>query len=117
MAPRPRWTVPVNMRSQDKDVLDAAMRIAKSEGSDITTVFRTALAEFVRTRASQTAGRKMDEFLDNSEMANPVYQKILTPVMLGKWSVDEIFHAAKLVRSRKQELDFELRRRGYFFSW
>jgi len=103
------------MRSQDKDVLDAALRIAKSEGSDITTVFRTALAEFVRTK-NRSEGRRMDEFLDDSK-SGPIYNRILTPRELRTWSEVELFGAARVVRARKEELDSELRRRGYFFKW
>jgi len=116
MAPQPRWTVPVNMRSQDKEVLDSALRIAKSEGSDITSVFRTALAEFVRTR-TRSEGRRMDEFLDSSTTSDLNCNRILTPGELRTWSEVEILVAARVVRARKQELDSELRRRGYFFKW
>jgi hypothetical protein len=116
MAPQPRWTVPINMRSQDKPILDAALRIAKNEGSDITTVFRTALSEFVRTR-TLPEGEKMDKFLDNSEMSDPIYNRILTPGELKKWTDSDLLSVSKRVKARREELDFELRRRGYFFKW
>ena|SRR5579862_6124372 len=116
MAPQPRWTVPINMRLQDKSILDAALRIAKNEGSDITTVFRSALAEFVRTRALPE-GEKMDKFLDNSEMSDPIYNRILTPGELRKWTDSDLLGVSKRVKARREELDFELRRRGYFFKW
>jgi len=116
MVPQPRWTIPVNMRSQDKPILDAAMSIARSEGSDITTVFRAALANFVRTRVRIEAGT-MDQFLRESEMSSQVFNHVLTPVQLKNWSENSLLDSAKLVRSRKQELDSELRRRGYFFKW
>lgn len=55
------------MRTQDKPVLDAALEIAKHEGSDITTIFRTALEEFVKTRSTKTT-LKLDEFCDGSQL-------------------------------------------------
>src|SRR5579862_8225853 len=106
MAPQPRWTVPINMRLQDKPILDAALRIAKSEGSDITTVFRTALAEFVSTRVSPE-GERMDKFLDDSEMSNPIYNRILTPGELRKWTDSDLLDISKRVKARREELDFE----------
>jgi hypothetical protein len=119
MAPQPRWTVPVNMRAQDKQVLDAALSIAKNEGRDITSVFRMALAEFVKTRSGVNEERKMDEFLVNtSEISvNRLYNRVLTPGELKGWSDASLVDSAKLVRARKQELDSELRKRGYFLKW
>src|ERR1022692_2468040 len=116
MAPQPRWTVPINMRSQDKPVLDAALAIAKIEGTDITTIVRTALAEFVKTKA-RAEGRKMDEFLDHSEMSNPIYNRVLTAHELRRWSESDLLDAAKVVRARREELDSELRKRGHYFRW
>jgi len=116
MVPQPRWTIPINMRQQDKPVLDAALIIAKSEGSDITTVFRSALAEFVRMRALPNE-RKMDEFLEDRTMSNQVYNRVLTPHELESWSEARLLDAAKLIRSRKDELNAELRKRGFFFKW
>ena len=96
-------------------MLDAALKIARSDGSDITNVFRTALAEFVRKRAL-SEGEKMDKFL-NPETSTLIYNRILTPGELRKWSDSDLLNASKRVKSRKEELDFELRRRGYFFKW
>jgi|SRR5579862_8732087 len=117
MAPQPRWTIPINIRQQDKPILDAALLIAKNEGSDITTVFRTALAEFIRIRESQSEGRRLDEFLDDSEILNPFFNTVLTPAELRNWSEARLLQASKLIRSRKEELEAELRKRGYFFRW
>ncbi len=87
MVPQPRWTVPINMRLQDKPILDAALDIAKRGGSDITTVFRAALAEFVRTRSRVAEGVKLDEFLDDSELSrNPICSRILIQKELKGWS-------------------------------
>ena len=95
-------------------MLDAA--IAKMDGSDVTTIFRKALAEFVKSR-SVKEGRKMDEFLEDSAISNPIYKTVLTPKELRRWSENELLQFAKRVRSRKMELDWELRRRGYYFRW
>src|ERR1017187_1816083 len=104
MAPQPRWTLPINMRSQDKPVLDAALAIAKIEGTDITTIVRTALAEFVKTKA-RAEGRKMDEFLDGSAISNPISNRVLTPYELRRWTENDLLNAARIVRARKEELD------------
>jgi len=109
--------VPVNFRPQDKSVLDAALQIAKAEGTNITSVFRAALTEFVGRNSLRTGSQKMDEFLDKSEMSNPVYNRILTPQQLEHWSESSLLNAAKLIRSRKDELNAELRKRGFFFRW
>jgi len=96
-------------------MLDAALNIAKSEGSDITNVFRTALAEFVKNRVSSEG--RIDEFLDDSAISDPIYTRVLTPAELKNWSEIDLLAAAKLIRSRKEEMDSELRRRGFFFRW
>jgi hypothetical protein len=97
-------------------MLDAAVRIAKSEGSDITTVFRTALAEFVRTKALPE-GEKIDRFLENSKTEDQIYSRILTPADLRNWSDSGLVRTSKCIKSRMQELDSELRRRGFYFKW
>ena len=117
MAPQPRWTIPVNMRMQDKPVLDAALEIAKREGSNITTIFRVALEEFVRVK-SRSGVQKLDRFLDDSESSsNGMYGRVLTPAELRSWSESSLLDAAKRIRSRKDELDSALRERGYSFRW
>jgi hypothetical protein len=116
MAPQPRWTIPVNMRAQDKPVLDVALAIARSEGTEITSVFRAALSEFVKSKSS-TQGRRMDEFLDGSDFKAFSCDSILTPGELKNWSESDLLRVSKSVRSRQQELDAELRRRGFFFKW
>jgi hypothetical protein len=117
MAPQPRWTVPVNIRQQDKSVLDAALTIAESDRTDITTVFRNALAEYVKARSGtqgDNESRKIDEYLDSSFR---MHSKLLTPEDLKRWTDSDVLTLAKQIRSRRQELDFELRKRGYFFQW
>jgi len=115
--PQPHWTVPVNFRAQDRSVLDAALNIAKNEGSDVTSVFRTALSEFVGRKNLQHEGPKLDKFIRDSVMPEPIFNKVLTPKILGLWSESDLLSAAKKVRSRKWELDCELRLRGFDFDW
>jgi len=87
------------------------------EGNNITHVFREAIAEYVKKRAQSKEGKRLDEFLNDSEMSYTPGDKISTPTELMNWSDDNLLDAAKLVRSRKQELDSALRSRGYFFKW
>jgi len=112
-----RWTIPINMRLEDKPVLDAALNIAKEEGTNITKIFRTALVEFVRRKSQGREVRKMDEFLDDSKESVPSCNEILTPVQLKVWSDADLLNMVRRVRSRKFELDHEIRRRGFFFDW
>ncbi|HXQ92832.1 MAG TPA: hypothetical protein VN739_07475 [Nitrososphaerales archaeon] len=69
MAPQPRWTVPVNIRPQDKEILDMALTIVESDRTDLTTVFRRALAEYVKTRLGtpgESGATRIDEYLNSS---------------------------------------------------
>ncbi len=59
----------------------------------------------------------MDEFIRDSMISEPIYSKMLTPKVLGLWSESDLLSAAKKVRSRKWELDCELRLRGFHFDW
>jgi len=117
VSPQPRWTIPVNFRAQDKLILDGALNIAREEGTDITKICRTALAEFVRKRAGLEGMKKIDEFLDNSVMLNPIHNRMLTPQELGNWSDNDLLEVARSVRARQEELNAELRKRGFYFRW
>ena len=115
MSPQARWTVPVNIRPRDKPILDAAVALAEKEGTDITTVFRNAVAEYVRTKlAGNGISRKMDDYFDSS-LHSPL--KLLSREELKQWTDSDVISAAKQVRARKHELESELRRRGYYFRW
>jgi hypothetical protein len=114
---QPRYTVAINFRRQDKLLLDALKAIADDEGNNITHVFREAIAEYVKKRAQSKEGRRLDEFLNDSAVSTMLNNPILTPAELRNWSEDSLLKAARLVRSRKQELDAALRARGYFFKW
>jgi len=120
MAPQPRWTIPVNIRQQDKPILDAAFVIAKTEGINITNVFRNALTEYVRVRQKASkhgASERMDNYLGLSSFGLVVHSNLLTPEDLRQWTDADVLTVAKQVRARKQELESELRRRGYYFRW
>jgi hypothetical protein len=116
MVLKPRWVHPLNFREEDKETLDAALQIAKSDGSSLTDVIRIALKEYAgsRLRGNQDT-IKMDDFLRST--VNPQYLEILTPTVLKEWTDNEVLTFAKLVRARRQEIEHELRKRGYFFEW
>jgi len=113
----PRYTVAINFRQQDKLLLDALRTIASDEDTNITSVFRAAIAEYVRTRAQSKEGKRLDELLNNSAASDIASNRVLSPAELRNWSDESLLGAAKVVRSRKQELDSALRSRGYFFKW
>jgi len=116
LAPQPRWTIPINIRSQDKPIMDALLEIAVNNRSDITNVVRSALAEYVKRLGSggeSQATSKVDHYLDSPFAVT----KILTPGELNQWTDSDVLALAKVIRARQQELEFELRRRGYRFSW
>jgi len=117
---KPRWVHPLNFREQDKVVLDQALELAKREGSDLTNVIRKALQEYTQRMSANNASlTKMDVFLTDVEYrAYPQYTKVLTPEELEEWSDSDLLTFAKFTRSRKQEIQAELQRRGfYFFEW
>jgi hypothetical protein len=118
VTPQPTFTFPVSFRQVDRPIFDALVSIAQKEGRSASNIFRTALTEYAESKTrSDSAGRKLDEFFDKSVMSAPVYHEILTPAELRRWTEGDLFHAAKLVRGRKDEIDHELRRRGYVFRW
>lgn len=113
-----RWTHPQNFRSQDKAILDASLAIAQREHTDLTNLIRTALREYVEQHAEETVP-KLDEYIrDPTYKALPPITKILTPSELKEWSNDSLLLVARHLRSRKMELDAEIRKRGFLeFRW
>jgi len=111
---KPRWVHPLNFRAEDKVVLDAAVLIAKTEGSNLTNVIRDALKVYTAMKLQREVNQKLDRFVNESY---PQYRKILTPEELSKWIDSDVLDIARLIRARKQEIEFELRRRGYYFQW
>jgi len=111
---KPRWVHPLNFRAEDKAVLDAAVLIAKKDGSNLTNVIRDALRAYTTEKLQGEIDQKLDEFVNGYY---PHYRKMFTPDELRGWIEADILDIARLIRARKQELEFELRRRGYYFQW
>jgi len=122
LAPNPRYTLAVNIRKQDKFILDALILLSQIDRCDITTVARRALEYYVRDRqksVGEDGERKMDEFMTGNSLHSrqDFFSTLLTPEILKGFSDTEIIAFAKTVRARHQELDGELRKRGYFLKW
>jgi hypothetical protein len=115
---KPRWVHPLNFREQDKQLLDASLGIAQREHTDLTNLIRKALQEYVVLHSEKTAPL-LDEFIkDPTFKALPSITQLLTPKELGEWSDDTLLLVAKYLRSRRMELDCELKRRGFLeFRW
>ena len=115
---KPRWVHPLNFREQDKQLLDACLGIAQREHTDLTNLIRKALSEYAALHPEKTVPR-LDEFIkDPSFKAFPPITRLLTPKELGEWSDDALLLVAKCIRSRRMELDCELKRRGFLeFRW
>ena len=115
---KPRWVHPLNFREQDKQLLDESLGIAQREHTDLTNLIRKALLEYVALHSEKTVPR-LDEFIkDPTFKALPPITKLLTPKELGEWSDDTLLLVARYLRSRRMELDCELKRRGFLeFRW
>jgi len=107
----------LNFRLEDKAVLDAAILIGKDEGSSLTGVIRTALKEYVSSKIRQTPLLKIDDFIEDSPDPSYDYERLLSPKELEVLTDESVLHMARLIRARKEELEFDLRRRGYHFRW
>jgi len=114
MTIKPRWVHPLNFRAEDKGVLDAAIQVAKKEDRSLTNVIRDALRAYTDAKLQGDANEKLDRFVDEP---CPQFRRQLSPEELKSWIDAEVLDTAKLVRARKQELEFELRKRGYYFRW
>ena len=120
MAPKPRYVLPLNFRAEDKPLLDQIVLLAKKEDANITAVIRSALSEFAEKRRpalQQGATHKIEEYCPSNFGAETSFSEVLTPAELKGWEDGELLVVAKRIRGRKQEIDSELRKRGYFFSW
>ncbi len=114
---KPRWVHPLNFRQEDKAVLDAAILIGKDEGSSLTGVIRSALKEYVSSKNGQTPLLKIDDFIEGSLNSSYDYKRQLSPKELEELTDESVLHMARLIRARKEELESDLRRRGYYFRW
>jgi len=119
MAPKPRWVVPLNFRSEDKPLLDNVLFLAKKEELHITDIIRDTLLEYTKRKldlCEASGTHRIDEFLA-SNLRQGSLSGILTREELKTWQDSDVTNFAKMVRARKQELEIELRRRGFYFSW
>ncbi|HXQ92644.1 MAG TPA: hypothetical protein VN739_06530 [Nitrososphaerales archaeon] len=80
MALKPRYVFPLNFRSEDLELLNAAVKIAKDETSDLTTVMREALLQYTKSKL-KSGNIKMDEFLDHAKV-DDVFRNMLSPTEL-----------------------------------
>jgi hypothetical protein len=119
MVLKPRWVVPLNFRFEDKPLLDSVVLLAKKEELNLTGIIRDALLEYTRKRLDlcETSGtHKIDEFV-GTDLKRDFPSGILTREELKTWKDSDLLDVAKSVRARKQELEIELRKRGYHFIW
>jgi hypothetical protein len=117
MAPRPRYTISLNLRSQDQNVLEALTRIAQKQGCTLTTLCRDVLADFVKQSGAEvSSNQKLDGFLASSNSLENMY-RVLTPAELKTWTNNDLLYYARLIRSRKYEIESALRARGFWFKW
>src|SRR4029077_7977614 len=99
---------------------DQILLLAKKEDANITALIRSALSEFAERRRGildQYETHKIEEFCTSHFDAKTFFSEVLTPAELKRWEDSELLTAAKKIRGRKHEIDSELRKRGYFFSW
>ncbi|MDA4130367.1 MAG: hypothetical protein OK457_06315 [Thaumarchaeota archaeon] len=118
MVVQPHFTVPVNIRSKDRPIMDAALEIAKRENKQVTSIFREALAEYVQRRKLGEGSLRLESYLGpESVPITLTLEKVLVPSDLKPLSDPDLLSFAKRVRARAQELELELRKRGYNFRW
>jgi len=94
--------------------LDAAILVAKKEDSNLTNVIRDALRVYTTEKLQGDVNQKLDKFVSEYY---PHYRKMLTPKELREWIDADVLDLARLIRARKQEIEFELKKRGYYFQW
>jgi hypothetical protein len=115
LALKPRWVHPLNFREQDKAIMDAAVLLARREGSDLTNVIRDALKSYTESKMREDGSQKLDSFLRDVGLSS--IKKLLTPQELKVLCDAAVLDLAKSIRARKEELQVELERRGYHFRW
>lgn len=109
----------VNLRAQDRFILDGLVTLSQIDRCDITTIARRALEYYIQVREKAIGNdgtKKMDEFISGIDYGD-ILSTLLTPELLEVFSDSEILSLAKIVRARRQELDGELRKRGYYLKW
>ncbi|MDA4129205.1 MAG: hypothetical protein OK457_00390, partial [Thaumarchaeota archaeon] len=89
---KPRWVHPLNFREQDKEIMDAAILLARREGSDLTNLIREALKEYT-TKFQYEKGQKLDQFICDLGLTSPV-NKVLTRDELKVWLDPDLINLA-----------------------
>jgi hypothetical protein len=115
----PHYTIPVNIRPRDAPTIEAAKEIAQRENKQMTAIFRQALEEFVARRKMGEMSVKLEQYFGSECVpTNITLEKVLLPSELKNWTDKDLLSLSKKVRARSQELDRELRRRGFLlFRW
>jgi predicted transcriptional regulator len=117
LALKPRYIFPLSFREEDRDILDATIQLAKEENSNPTRIMREALRQYTKSKL-KSDNVKLDEFIDDhTREVDPIYRRVISSTELKGWNDGDVLWFAKLVRARKQELESELKRRGYHFVW
>lgn len=105
------------------------MEIAEREKTDLTHIIRDALQLYANTKREQLAnggsthpsipGEKIEDYLEHpGSLHEPArIDGVLKPCDLDLWSEEILLRYAKHLRSRKEEVDSALRRRGFYIRW
>jgi hypothetical protein len=118
MVVQPHYSIPVNIRPKDRPMMDAALEIAERENKQVTTIFREALAEYIQRRKQSAGSAKLEQYFGSeSAQGNASLEKVLVPSQLQAWTDADLLSFARKLRGRAQELDRELRIRGFRFQW
>jgi len=115
-----RFTFPLNFRDSDREILEALEQIAKRNETNLTTIIRGALKEYALGKSGKIADTiKIDSFFGDNVTIDklPAFQKVNSPEMFRQISDSELLTFAKMIRSRKQETEGELRKRRFYFTW
>jgi hypothetical protein len=116
-----RFVHPQSFRSEDKSILDEAVALARQENSNLTQIIRDALKFYLHSKMIKgTSERKLDEYLEdgvNPKSSNLSIYRVFKPAELATWSDQDLVLFARLLRSRRDEVDSALRKRKYFFKW
>ncbi|MFI5420242.1 MAG: hypothetical protein ACHQ1H_04685 [Nitrososphaerales archaeon] len=116
MVVQPHFTVPVNIRPQDRLLMDAALEIVRNENKSMTWLFRQALQEYVEKRKIGKGSLRLEEYFETLRpQATGSLEKVLSREELAKWGDQELLATAKKVKARVEELQAELKRRGFLF--
>jgi hypothetical protein len=118
MPPKARWCHPVNFRSEDGDLLAKAIEIAKHDQTTLTEMIRTAMRNYVQSKALPEGTPRLDSFFVESSVAFALLEEKLLGIQeVQKFSDEELLRLSKRTRARQQTLEAELRKRGFYFRW